>query len=477
MSTIGYADPQAPAPSLGTVGVPERADERARLVSRVRVAAGVPAVISLGAHWLFLVAYWIPETSAFPAHEWWLGQLSPLVAEAVTSAGNAQVAAQTGQIGLGGELLLVASLALLLLVRHPGLLGHGAALIPAAAGTLVATVEVLALLVGGRPSRSGVAIVLLAVWVWAAVYAALESLLVDVEVRIGRRWRDGLPWLAAYVVIAPAPTAVGRALFGPELRDAAESLRNNTVALRLAGLTSGANVLLYLSGVLLGIAVWAVYQCWPPRRDGATAARVLVAVVALLGTAAVGGVATAEARQRAEQIRYASPAADGHFGCGAAELSRAGDSATEPVRTLAITGLTCKNLTTFEGYRQLTSQTLPFSLAPVTAHGVDGRRLTGRVISAQYGDALVLAGTSRLDTGADRLLAVRVSDGARLWSFSCSDRRSLRLRFAGVPAGDDPARGHLTAPGETAEVVTVCGERTQHFDPASGRLLPEPAGG
>ena len=53
---------------------------------------------------------------------------------------------------------------------------------------------------------------LLALWVWAAAYAALESLLVDVERRRGRRWRDGVPWLAAYAVVAPASTAVGRAL-------------------------------------------------------------------------------------------------------------------------------------------------------------------------------------------------------------------------------------------------------------------------
>jgi hypothetical protein len=472
VTTVSYADPEAPAPTLGTVGVPERADDRARLVTRVRVAAAVPAAICLGAHWLFLISYWIPETAAFPAHGWWLGQLSPLVAESVTSAGSPQVEAQTAQLGLGGEVLLVASLALLLLVRHPGLLGHGAALLPAAVGTLVAVVVTLALLVGGRPSRSGVALVLLALWVWAALYASLESLLVDVAGRRRRRWRDGVPWLAGYAVVAPAPTAVGRALFGPELRDAAESLRDNTVALRLAGLTSGANVLLYLSGVLLGAAVWAMYQCWPPRRDAATAVRVLVTVAALLTTAAVGGLATAAARERADQIRYASPAAAVRFGCGSAELpGRAGDTATQPARTLVITGLTCRTVTTFEGYRQLTTRSLPFSLAPVSAHSPAGQRLSGRVLSAQYGEALVLAGTTRLDTSADRLLAVRVTDGAPLWSFTCSGRRSLRLRFAGVPAGDDPARGRLTELGEQPTVVAVCGDRTRRLDPRTGRTV------
>src|SRR3712207_6933111 len=49
-----------------------------------------------------------PYTTLFrsPAHEWWLRQLSPLVAETVTSAGRPQVEAQATQLGLGGELLL-----------------------------------------------------------------------------------------------------------------------------------------------------------------------------------------------------------------------------------------------------------------------------------------------------------------------------------------------------------------------------------
>lgn len=469
MTTLGYADLHAPAPALVPIGVPDRPDDRARMVNRVRGAAAVPAAVCLSVHLLFLVAYWIPETSAFPAHDWWLAQLSPFVAESVTSAGSPQVAAQAGQAGIGGELLLVAALALLVLVRNPRLLGHGAGILPAAFGSAVALVILLALLVGGRPGASGLALLLLVVWVWSAGYAALCSLLVDVEVQRPRRWRDGVPWLAAYAVLAPLPTAVGRALFGADLRNAADLLRENTVALRLAGLTNGGNVLLYLSGVLLGVVVWAVYQCWPPRRDGATALRVLLAVVALLTTAAVGGVATAEARQRAEQIRYESPAAAGGFGCASAQLEPADlGGARRPVRTLAVTGLSCSTLTTFEGYRQLSTRTLPFSLAAATTRRPDGGQLRGRVVSAQYGEVLVVVGTERLRTSADRLLAVRVDDGTQLWSYRCPDRRPLRVEFAGVPAGADPDRGHVSGPEQRPGVTLVCGERTLRFDPVAG---------
>jgi len=473
VTTIGYADAAAPAPTLATVGVPDRPDDRSRFVNRVRVVGALPAAICLGAHWLFLVAYWIPETSAFPAHDWWLGQLSPLVAEAVTSAGNPQVGAQAAQLGIGGELLLVASLVLLVLVRHPRLLGHGAALLPAGAGTLVAVVVVLALLAGGQPTGSGLAILLLALWVWAAGYAALCGLLVDVESRRRRRWRDGLVWLTVYAVVAPAPTAIGRALFGPELRDAAATLQGNTVALRLAGLTNGGNLLLYLSGVLLGVVVWAGYQCWPPRRDAATGLRVLVAVAALLSTAAVGGVATAESRRRADQLRFESPAASIRLGCGSARLERPRPTPTTvPTRTLVITGLTCTTVTTFDGYRQLATRSLPFSLAPITVRSPDGRRLSGRVVSAQYGDTLVVAGTGRLDTAADQLLALRVGDASTRWAYSCADRRALRLSFAGVPSGPEPARGRLSGSEQQAEVRAVCGGRTLRFDPATGRTPP-----
>ncbi|WP_197677048.1 hypothetical protein [Friedmanniella luteola] len=467
-TTALYADPQAPAPALSPVGVPERPDDRARFVTRVRVAAAVPLVIGLGVHVLFLVAYWIPETSAFPAHDWWLGQLAPLASEALTSAGEPQVEAQWRQPGLGGVLLLLAAVVLFVLNRRPRLLGPGAAVLPAAAGALVALVMAVALVVGGRPSASGLTLVLLALWVGTAGYAGLAGLLVDPEAYRERRWRHGVVLLAAYAVVGPVPTAVGRALFGPDLRDAAAALQGNTVALRLAALTTGTTLLLYLSGLFVGVAVWAGYQCWPPRRDLRTGVRVLVLVAALVLTALVGSAAVGPAERRAAQLLQDSPADAVHFSCGAAQVDRPAGPET-PARTLVITGLTCTELTSFEGYRQLVTRELPFSLAPVTARDPEGRRLAGRVVGAQYGPALVLAGSDRVDNGADQLLAVAVADGTEQWRWSCPDRRPLRLRFTGVPGGDAPERGHVGA-GRAAVVVT-CADRVTRLDPATGARL------
>ncbi len=468
MTTALYADPSAPAPTLVPVGVPERPDDRARFVIRVRVAATVPLATGVAVHLLFLVAYWVPETSAFPAHDWWLSQLSPLVSEALTSAGQPQVEAQWRQPGIGGVLLLLAAAALFVLNRRPRLLGPGAAVLPAAAGTLVALVMAVALVVGGQPTASGLSLLLLALWVGTAGYAALMGLLIDPEAYRERQWRHGVVALAAYAVVGPLPTAVGRALFAPGLRDAADALQGNTVALRLAALTHATTLLLYLSGLLFGVAVWAGYQCWPPRRDLRTGARVLVLVGALVLTSLVGSAAAGPAERRAAQLRQDSPAGSVRFSCGSAQLDRTGD-AQAPARTLVITGLTCTRLSSFEGYRQLTSRELPFSLAPVTVRAPDGRRLTGRVTSAQYGSSLVLAGSSRVDAAADALVAVAVQDGSERWRYTCQDRRPLRLSFAGVPGGDAPERGHQGSGRPAVEVS--CAGRTLRLDPLTGRPL------
>lgn len=473
MSAV-YANPAMAAPTLGAVGVPARADDEQRLLLRVRTAATLPAVICLGVHLIFLVTYWIPETSAVPAHDWWLTQLSPLVAEATTSAGAGQVPAQSAHLGVAGELLTIAAVVLLLLARHPRRLGQSAVLLPAALGTVVAVVLLLAIAVSGQARSSAIAIVLLVVWVGAAAYASVFSLLIDLGRTRPRSWRNGLPLLAVYAILGPAPLAVGRALFGPSLREAASSLEGNSVALRLSALTSGTTVLLYLSGLGVGVVVWAVYQCWPPRRDLGMLLRVATVVVAVTVTSGLGGAAAGAAQHRADQIRRDSPARAITFACGSAELGQPMGAAAGavPARTLVVTGLGCRSVTTFEGYRQLATRQLGFSVAPVRVHGTDGRRIAGRLVSAQYDDVLVVAGTTRLDTRNDRLAAVRISDAELLWEFSCTGRDTLRVRFSGVPAGDDPARGHVSGRSRVPQVVAVCGDRTVRLDPRTGPTTP-----
>ena len=68
---------------------------------------------------------------------------------------------------------------------------------------------------------------------------------------------------------------------------------------------------------------------------------------------------------------------------------------------MAISGFTCKTVTTFSGYRQLGTRTLPASLSPVRARTTGGRRIGGKIVAAQYADVIVVAGSDRIDTDGE----------------------------------------------------------------------------
>jgi hypothetical protein len=63
---------------------------------------------------------------------------------------------------------------------------------------------------------------------------------------------------------------------------------------------------------------------------------------------------------------------------------------------------------------------------------------------------------------------VRLTDGAQVWKWSCPDKTQLTLRFAGVPTGDDTAKGYLTMEGEPRSVVVGCPQIVKHLDPRTG---------
>jgi hypothetical protein len=467
VTKITYTNPRAARPDVGSLG-PSTA-ERAEDSRKIRMAATIPLVISLGAQWVFFIHYWIPETSAFPAHELWLTQLSPLASAALTSGGQPQVPAQNGQWGLPALVLLVCAFALFWLSRTPHWLGRTAMLAPAALGLVAALASVIALAVKGEVRSTVVGVALLITWVWSAGYAALHGFLDNLAPLPPKTWHSGLPVLAAYAIIGPAPTAVGRCLFAPELRDAALALQNNTVALRLAALWTGSTVLLYLCGLLIGVAVWVAYQAWPPRRDRAFIGRCLIVVGILIVTGAIGWPATALADKRVDQLTYASPADDIHFTCGSWILDQPTPvtQQREPVKTLVISGFTCQTVTAYSGYQQLSTHTLPVSLSPVIAYTPEGAKISGRIVAAQYGDVIVVAGTNRYDGRSNELLGLGVTDSAELWRYSCPDG-ALGVRFANVPGGDNPAQGHITQGEVAPEVVASCGGQIVRINPMTG---------
>jgi hypothetical protein len=467
VSKIVYANPLAARPDVGSLG--PATPERAEVSRKIRQAATIPLVISLGAQWVFFIIYWIPEVSHFPAHDLWLTQLAPLASVALTSEGQPQVEAQNGQWGLPALVLLVCAFALFWLSRTRHWLGRTAMLAPAALGLVAALVIVIGLAVRGTLSSSMLGVLLLITWVFSAGYAALHGFLDNLGPLPPKTWHSGLPLLALYAIIAAAPTAVGRWLFAPELRDAAARLQENTVALRGAALWTSCTILLYLSGLLVGVAVWVAYQAWPPRRELAFIGRSLIVIGILIITAAVGWPATTQAAKRVTELTYASPADEVHFSCGSWILDQPTtvSQQKEPAKTLVITGFTCRTVTAFSGYQQLSTHTLQVSLSPVIAHTPDGAKISGRIVAAQYGDVLVVAGSDHFDANANQLLGIGLTDSAELWPYSCEDG-AMGVRFANVPGGDNPAEGHITQGEAGPEVVVSCDGQILNINPTTG---------
>ncbi len=468
MSKIAYSNPLATRPDVGSLG--SAAPESAEDSRKIRHAATVPLIISLGAQWVFFIHYWIPETTAFPASNLWLTQLAPLASVALTSEGQPQVGAQNGQWGLPALVLLVCAFALFWLSRTRHWLGRTAMLAPAALGLVAALTIVIGLAARGSLSTSLVGVLLLFTWVFSAGYAALHGFLDNLGPLPVKTWYSGLPVLIAYAIIVPAPIAVGRSLFAPAMRDAAARLQDNTVALRLAALWTPSTVLLYLTGLLIGVAVWVAYQAWPPRRERAFVGRALIVIGILIITAAVGWPATIMANKRVNELTYASPADEVHFTCGAWILDQPSTVSPqqEPAKTLVISGFTCHTVTAYAGYQQLSTHSLAVSLSPVIGHTPEGARISGRIVAAQYGDVLVVAGSDRFDVNANELLGIGLTDSAQLWRYGCAHGAPIGVRFANVPGGDNPAEGHITQGEIPPEVVVACQGQTVRINPMTG---------
>ncbi len=464
MSTIAYANPQAPAPKLGALG---STDDEHR--TRTRQAAVVPLVIMIGAQLIFFLQYWLPETSRFPTRGWWLTELAPLASKALTSSGESQVSAQDGPWGVTAFLLLIASFAVFIVCRSPRIwLGPWLMAVPWALGLVASLIIVAALALSGRFTSSLLAVLLLIVWLACAGFATVGKIFDEPSPSARRSWRHGLPVLIAYAIIGPVPTAVGRWLFGAELRDAAADLQHNLVALRLAALWTPGTALFYLCGLVVGIGVWVAYQWWPPRERVLALSLALVAFLLLMG--GLGWPTSSFAGHRVTTLRYESPQQRVHFACGSFLFQQQPSAQLQPALTVAFSGFSCKTVTTYSGYTQVSTQNLPATLSPVHAKTPEGAEISGRYVAAQYGDVIVVAGSNRLGAEADQLFGLGALDGTLRWQFSCGSPRprTLAVRFAKVPTGENPALGHQTLTETKPRVVVTCDENKVRFDPATG---------
>ena len=439
MSRIAYTNPQAARPDVGSLG--PSSPERAEVSRKIRQAATIPLVISLGAQWVFFITYWVPEVSHFPAHNLWLTQLAPLASVALTSEGQPQVEAQNGQWGLPALVLLVCAFALFWLSRTRHWLGRTAMLAPAALGLIAALAIVIGLAVRGTLSSTMVGVLLLVTWVFSAGYAAFHGFLDNLGPLPPKTWHSGLPLLALYAIIGAAPPAVGRWLYAPELRDAAARLQDNTVAMSRAALWTSSTGLLYLSGLLVGVAVWVAYQAWPPRRERAFIGRSLIVLGILIITAAIGWPATTQASKRVDQLTYASPAQEVHFGCGSWILDQPTTVPLQrqPANTLVITGF----LPDGDGIFRIS--------AAVHARSRCRCHRSLRVPGWSQISGRIVAPSTAMSSWL-RAVIVSMSMPTSCWAsasptvpssgYTCQHGPPMGVRFANTPGGTIPRRAH-----------------------------------
>lgn len=455
--------PEAPPLTLGNLGREDRHAKR-RAAETALEYVYVPAVISVMAFWLFFTAHWVPEFQSFPGARFVLEQLAPLASKELTSGGQPLVASQAGHSGAAAAYLLFASLLFAPLARSRYWLARLVLWPLTYAAAIAATVSVLGVVLRGRLGADLLGVLLLVVWVLAAGITTWRSLWVDIDDLPLRP--AGVVWLlGVFALVNPVPVALGRALFAPELRTAALEMVDNSLSLRWPVLLAPATAWVYLSGLLLGVLYWACYLLWPPRRTRKATLPVVALVGAVVGVLVIGPQAADSAARRLGVVRTQSPAADLSFTCG----SWTQEPSRQPVQTLVVAGLGCGRLVAFSGYREVASRDFAESLSRVDAETFAGEDIDGRVVGAQYGPVVSVAA---VEPGRGRptvLLGLRVSDAAELWRFRCPPRGTVKLRFAGVPTGDDAASGRQTLRGERPGVLVDCGGRTVRLDPRTGR--------
>jgi hypothetical protein len=460
VSTITVA-PEHSAPTLGLIGEGRR---RARPTpERALALSHVPLAISGVVFWIFFISYWVPEFTGFPGTSFMLAQLSPLASKELTSQGHALVPVQADRSGLLAAYLLFAAVVLPPLARARFWLARLSLVVSAYLGAICALVSVFSLAVRGQLLATVLGVVLLAGWVVTAVITAWRSLWVDVTQLPGRSPR-ALWLLAAYALLTPAPVAVGRWLFARELRTSALDVLGSGVGLRWSALIAPSTFAIYLAGVAVGCLVAVGYVLAPPRWPGKVVVIAAVAGGAALLLLLVSGVlAHTAGSRRAEELRLGSPVGYIGFTCGAWTYNKAG----LPAQTIIVTGATCQRLTAYSGFRRLRSGHLPQSLSPISVETPDGKPISGKFVSARYGEILVVATTNRLDNHADLLVGVRTTDLTQAWQFSCGSKKALAVRFVGSD-DPDPAAGRTGTPGQTPAVFVGCPGALVQLDPTRG---------
>lgn len=470
--------------------LPEPGPHRERVTRRPRAPrppgrgslrwAWCPAFISLAVNATFLVAWWAPEFGEFAGRDALLGQLWPLASKELTSGGQAVVLAQVGQPGLLAALLLLTSVTLPFLARSRTRLVR--VLVPMATVYVGAVAWMVTLVqpLSAGSRRPWICLLLLTAWVLTAGITVWRSRSVPAADLPERQ--PPLGWLVAVVVLLyPVPLALGRALFAPEVADAARSLLDADPTRRFEMLATSSSLLAWLSGACVLLVGWALYRLLPPYAEMSVAwvlrpgavdpvvVRIAAAAVCVAALLLVASPAADLGRTQAKRWVSGNPTGD-NLSCATWVEERPG----RPAATLTSRGDQCRELVSYAGYTESGRSVLLTTLSPVKATMPDQRPITSRVVGARYGGVVVLAGSDALDFAPDELSAISLDNAQRVWRFRCDDDGTMRIRFAGaapVPGASSAARlaaGHVTQTGEDPRVVVECSNQSVRLDPATG---------
>jgi uncharacterized protein YjeT (DUF2065 family) len=466
MSRVEYADPQAPAPSFGAPDTWEPRPSSPR-ATRAALASTIPLAISIVVFAIFITSYWVPETSRFAGRDSLLTQLSPLVSKYLTSAGQPLVDIQDNQLGVAGLLLLIFGSLIFWMARTRYWMARMWIWAPVLAGAAVCVATTAVLAIRNDLSRTSLSVMLMIIWVASAIAAAWLSMVVDVESLPPKSHGSGLLILAVFSVLGVPATAVGRLFFAGEVRQVAAELQNNA-ELQTAALGLPENALIYFSGVMVGVVAWLAYQVYPVRRDRRTAVLAGGLVGSLIFTLILGVFVTHPAAvNQVDRLRTESPR-DDLRSC----VSWIIDPTAEVNETVAIDETDCRRMIRYAGYLQQDLSYLPEPLSPINAKTPEGVQIQSDVVSARYDNMVVVATSTEGDSRASAVRGLQLSDGAQVWKWSCPDQSELTLRFAGVPTGDDTAKGYVTIAGEPRSVVVGCPQLIKHLDPRTGLGIP-----
>jgi hypothetical protein len=203
---------------------------------------------------------------------------------------------------------------------------------------------------------------------------------------------------------------------------------------------------------------------FPVRRDRRTAVLAGGLVGSLIFTLILGAFVTRPAASaQVERLRSDSPREDLRS-CASWII----DPTAAVEETVAIDDTDCSRMIRYAGYIQQDLRLISDPLSPINAKTPEGVQIQSDPVSARYDNMVVVATSTEGDSRASGVRGLRLSDGAQVWKWSCPEPTELTLRFAGVPTGDDAAKGYVTMAGEPRSVVVGCPQLIKHLDPRTG---------